>query len=104
LDHRDNAHLPFGIVRGKVHQTTDPPRPLALLRARRERPCRRRTAEQRDKLAPRHSITSSASASSVGGISTPNAFAVARLMTSSNLAPASTGRSPGFSPLRIPPT
>src|SRR5262249_41941303 len=49
---------------------------------------------------PHHSITSSATASSVGGISTPNAFAVARLMTSSNLVPSSTGRSPGFSPLR----
>ena len=75
-----------------------------LLRARRERPRRRRAAEQRDELAPLHSITSSAIASSVGGISTPNAFAVARLMTSSNLVPSSTGRSPGFSPLRIRPT
>src|SRR6516165_6864608 len=75
-----------------------------LLRARRERPRGGRAAEQRDELAPFHSITSSASASSVGGISTPNAFAVARLMTSSNLAPTSTGRSPGFSPLRIRPT
>jgi hypothetical protein len=34
-----------------------------LLRARRERPHRRRTAEQRDELAPLHSITSSARAS-----------------------------------------
>src|SRR5262249_47447184 len=79
-----------------------------LLRARRERPCGRRAAEQRYERAalhvPGHSITSSASASSVGGISTPTAFAVARLMTSSNLAPTSTGRSPGFSPLRIRPT
>src|SRR5207245_882356 len=33
-----------------------------LLRARRERPCRRRAAEQRDELAPPHSINSSASA------------------------------------------
>src|SRR5712691_5408914 len=74
-----------------------------LLRSRRKRP-RRRAADKRDELAPPHSITSSASASSVGGISTPNAFAVARLMTSSNLVPSSTGRSPGFSPLRIRPT
>src|SRR5262249_19730970 len=75
-----------------------------LLRAGRERP-RGRATEQRDEItSPHHSITSSASASSVGGISTPNAFAVARLMTSSNLAPPSTGRSPGFSPLRIRPT
>src|SRR6266545_1031195 len=39
-----------------------------LLRARRERP-RRRAAEQRDELAPLHSITPSARASSVVGIS-----------------------------------
>ena len=38
-----------------------------LLRARRERPRGRRAAEQRDELAPPHSITSSARASSVGG-------------------------------------
>src|ERR671934_252922 len=36
----------------------------ALLRARRERPCSRRAAEQRDEVAPLHSITSSARASS----------------------------------------
>src|SRR6478672_5068184 len=54
-----------------------------LLPARRERPCCR--AEQRDELAPSHSITSSARASSVGGTSTPSARAVGRLMTNSNL-------------------
>src|SRR5262249_16299899 len=61
-------------------------------------------AEQRDEVAPLHSITSSAVARSVGGISTASALAVARLMTSSNLVENSTGRSPGFSPLRIRPT
>src|SRR5262249_54119375 len=50
--------------------------PLALLRARRERPRRRRAAEQRYELAPLHSITSSASASSVGGTVRPSARAV----------------------------
>src|SRR5262249_36025297 len=59
---------------------------------------------RRDELAAFHSITSSGGASSVGGVSTLSAFAVARLMTSSNLAPASTGRSADFSPLRIRPT
>src|SRR5262249_4568908 len=38
-----------------------------LLRPRRERPRDRCAAEQRDELAPRHSITSSARASSEGG-------------------------------------
>jgi hypothetical protein len=40
---------------------------LALLRPRSERPRRRTGAEQSDELAPRHSITSSARASRVGG-------------------------------------
>src|SRR6516165_2783858 len=73
-----------------------------LLRARRERPRGRRAAEDRDELAPpHHSITSSARASSVGGISRPSALAVFRLITSSNLAGCWTGRSAGFAPLRI---
>ena len=37
-----------------------------LLRTRRERPRRRRAAEQRDELAPSHSITSSARAMRMG--------------------------------------
>src|SRR5499433_3124281 len=53
---------------------------------------------------PHHSITSSARPDRGSGTVMPNAFAVARLMTSSNLAPTSTDRSPGFSPLRILPT
>src|SRR5262249_22931021 len=71
-----------------------------LLRARRERP-RRRAAEERDELAAHHSITSSARASTVGGMSRPRALAVLRLMTVSYLVGACTGRSAGFSPLRM---
>src|SRR5262245_47706540 len=48
-----------------------------------------------------HSITSSAVASSVCGISRPSALAVLRLITSSYLVDACTGRSAGFSPLRM---
>jgi hypothetical protein len=59
---------------------------------------------QRDQVRPRYSITSSASASSVGGMSSPSALAVLRLMTSWNLVGCMTGRSPGFSPLRMRPT
>jgi hypothetical protein len=47
-----------------------------------------------------HSITSSARAISVGGISRPSAFAALKLITSSYLVGACTGRSAGFSPLR----
>src|SRR5262249_23577616 len=80
--------------------------PFGPLRARRERPhcC---AAEQRDELAAfhpcAHSITSSATASSVGGTSRPRAFAVLRLMTSSNFVGCTTGRSAGLSPFRIRP-
>src|SRR2546421_1311353 len=48
-----------------------------------------------------YSITSSARASIDGGISRPSAFAVLRLITSSYLVGACTGRSAGFSPLRM---
>src|SRR5262249_45309194 len=75
-----------------------------LLRARRERPRGRPPAEQRDEFAAsHHSITSAAMASSPGGKLRPNALAVLRLITSSNLVDCMTGRSAGFSPLRIRP-
>src|SRR3981189_2539583 len=48
-----------------------------------------------------HSITSSALASSEGGTLRPSAFAVLRLTTKSYFVGFCTGRSPGFSPLRI---
>src|SRR5262249_32785193 len=72
-----------------------------LLRSCRERPRRRRAAEQRDELASSHSITSSASASSDGGTSRPSALAGFRLITNSNLVGACTGRASGRVPLRI---
>src|SRR4051812_6465477 len=48
-----------------------------------------------------HSITSSLSASSVGGIARPSDLAVLRLITSSNLVGCSTGKSPGFAPFKM---
>src|SRR5262245_17877902 len=66
--------------RGCGSQKPDARDLAGLLRARRERPCGHRAAEQSDELAAAaHSITSSARASSVGGISMPRAFAVLRL-------------------------
>ena len=50
-----------------------------------------------------YSITSSARASSVGGTSRPSAFAVLRLITSSNFVARSTGMSGGLAPLRMRP-
>ena len=48
-----------------------------------------------------HSITSSARSSSVVGTLRPSALAVLRLITSTYLFGACTGRSAGFSPLRM---
>ena len=80
----------------------DAPQPLALLRARRKRPsCR--AAKQRDELAPPHSITSSAVASSEGDKVRPSVRAVSALMTSSNFDDCTTGRSAGLVPLRMRP-
>src|SRR5262249_45211590 len=75
--------------------------PVGRLRPRRQRPSRHRAAEQRDELASRHSITSSARASRLSGTVSPSAFAVLRLITSSYFVGACTGRSAGFSPLRM---
>src|SRR5262245_7745411 len=77
------------------------------LRARRERPRGRRPTEQRDELAAfefcAHSITSSAATWRVSGIVSPSALAVLRFIMSSNLVGCMTGKSAGFSPLRIRP-
>src|SRR5262249_978470 len=97
---RRDPCLCFLIALGIGHQHADAPHTVPLLRPRRERPCGW-AAEQRDELAALHSITSSARASSVGGTSMPIALAALRLMTSSYLVGACTGRSAGFSPLRI---
>src|SRR5215475_11400440 len=48
-----------------------------------------------------HSITSSASDSTLSENLTPSAFAVLRLITNSNLLHCMTGKSAGFAPLRM---
>jgi hypothetical protein len=50
-----------------------------------------------------YSITSSALARSEGGTAMPSALAVLRLITSSIFVGRTTGKSAGFSPLRIRP-
>src|SRR5215831_14859064 len=84
---------------------TEAAHPVALLRARRERPRRRRAAEQRYERAPLdHSITSSAMASSLSGIVRLSALAVFRLIKKSNLLGCTTGKSAGTAPLSTRPT
>src|SRR5262249_29688465 len=100
VEHRKSV-LAFWIVRSPVHEHAAAPHPVGLLRPRRERP-RCRAAEPRDEVATAaHSITSSARASSDGGTVRPSAFAVLRLIVRSYLVGACTGRSAGFSPLRM---
>src|SRR6266516_6817862 len=74
-----------------------------LLRACRERPRRRRATEQRDEFAASHSITSSAIASTPGGIVRSSDLATLRLIISSNLLDCTTGSSAGREPLKILP-
>src|SRR5262249_53147734 len=93
LTNGGDARLHFGIRFGPTYQNSNPSEEIALLmRARRERP-RGCAAEQRDELAPPHSITSSASCCSCTGTSRPRDLAVFRLITSSNLVGACTGSS-----------
>jgi hypothetical protein len=54
-------------------------------------------------IAPLHSITSSARASSDGGTMRPNILAVWALTTSSNLLACTTGKSAGMAPFRVRP-
>jgi hypothetical protein len=75
-----------------------------LLRLRRDRPRCRPAWERYEVAASNHSMTSSASASSVGGIVRPRSRAVSALMTSSNLLDCTTGRSAGLAPLSTRPT
>src|SRR6516225_1418990 len=94
---------PFSIVRGKRCEDANAPHPVRPLRPRRERQCCRSSAYKRNELTPPHSITSSAAFNRPFGTLRPSAFAVLRLMTSSNFVPCTTGKSAGFSPLRIRP-
>ena len=68
---------------------------------RQPKTCTQPAVSSRSKASDAYSITSSARASNVGGISRPSARAVCRLMISSNRIGSSIGRSAGFTPLKI---
>ena len=59
------------------------------------------TAKQSNQVAASHSITSSARARRVGGISRPSTLAVFRLISSVNFVGCSIGSIGGLAPLRI---
>jgi hypothetical protein len=96
---------PFGQQRLGIREVLKKPdqRHGRLLCAPRERPCRRSAAEKRDERAAlqAHSITSSAVASSNGGIVRPSALAVFVFSAVINNVGSCTGKSAGFSPLRM---
>src|SRR5215471_160438 len=69
----------FDLRQGRCRRFGRPHR-RRLLRMCCKRPCRSHASEQADEPASVHSITSSASASSVGGTVRPSARAVLRLM------------------------
>ena len=98
LQERPDPGLKLRIVSGSGHEYADAPHPLLRTCGKRHR---RRAPKPHDEIAPLHSITSSARASTDGGTSTPSALAVLRLTTVSYLVGACTGRSAGFSPLRM---
>jgi hypothetical protein len=64
--------------------------------------CREQMQQMKCRLFA-YSITSSARASSIGGMVRPSISAVCALMTSSNLVDCIAGRSTGLAPLRILP-
>src|SRR6516164_2261329 len=78
------AERSHALVRNRSTAEKPDDRHCRLLRVRCERP-RRRAAEQRDEIAPLHSITSSARARKDSGIVRPSFFAALMLTTSSNL-------------------
>src|SRR5215211_1435968 len=94
------ARLRLRMVLAASHQHANSPHAL-LLRHDVERPRGSGARENCDDLPPPHSITSSARARSVAGIVRLSALAVFRFITSSCLVGACTGKSAGYSPLRI---
>src|SRR5262249_32498017 len=104
LHESGEARLTFLVARRQTHERADAPYALALLSARRKRPGTCRAGNYFDKLAPSHSITSSAAMRIEGGTVSPSDLAVFTLTSSSNLVACTTGRSAGFSPFKIRPT
>src|SRR5215211_5120204 len=99
--HEDGS--PLGLGRSRTRAKNANCRQLRrLLRACRQGP-RDRAAKERDERAAVHSMTSSATESSVGGILRPSSLAVSALMTNSNLVARATGRSAGLAPLTMRP-
>ena len=95
-------HVSYGSFASKATEAVRPCISATPPKADVNSPPRLSPLSATSRLAP-HSITSSASASIMGGMSRPSALAVLRLITNSNLVGCMTGRLAGFSPLRTLP-
>src|SRR5205814_5490458 len=91
----------LGRILRACRKDADAPHSLGPLRTRAQRPCCDQCTQQRDELAPLHSITSSARSRNESGIVIPTALADLRFTTISNLVGCSTGMSAGLPPLNI---
>jgi hypothetical protein len=97
------------VVRGRLEPETGAVLVRALEAAREALPASPAGPSSRGRLPttaeagsfPHYLMSSSARASTEGGIVRPRTFAVFRLTINSNLVGCSTGRSPGLAPLRI---
>src|SRR5262249_15325276 len=90
-----------GLIRRGAHEHANAPHRFGLLRTPDLGPNRHSTANKVDELPPPHSITSSARASTEGGTVRPSVLALLRLITNWTFVAWITGRSAGFSPLRM---
>src|SRR6266404_9693609 len=97
---QEPSNIGCGFARRATAKKSDH-RHRRLLRPRRERPSHRRAAEERDEIAPFHSITSSARNRNDSEIVRPSALAVLRLTASSNFSADCTGNSLGLAPFKI---
>ena len=91
----------FALLGCTRNHSADSPDLAGLLSSGMARQRQSNTAHCANNIATPHSMTSSARPSTVGGIVRPSALAVLRLISSSNFVGCSTGRSPGWAPLRI---
>src|SRR5262249_15906450 len=95
--------LPHLVILGEPHDHADAPHPFVSLRMCDNRPCGRAGDNHAERAAV-HSITSSARLRSDGGSVMSRMRAASALMTSSNFDGCTTGKSAGFTPLRMRPT
>src|SRR5579862_1225470 len=100
-DERVDPAFGLGVVLGCSDKHADTPHLAVLLCVGGKRPSDGGAAEQRNDLAPPHSITSSARCRNNSGTVMPSTLAVLRLITSWNWVGSCTGRSPGEAPRRM---